>query len=525
MSSSSLSGPDFRTFYQQDKLLKFFSLPSQAIQEALSLERTTVNRAALYTALERYAKKLGASKEVFAQLELLRQPESRAVVTGQQAGLLLGPAYTLSKAVTAINLAKELSTEDRPVVPIFWVASQDHDTEEIDSSYLLDFDETLHYLRLPLPKDTPAARIDLKGAWVNDLLNNLQEANFHEHFLPDVTQLVQEAASQSESFSDWFAGLLYRLLGQHGLIILDPMQPDIAGLFKPLFVQELEEPTVSVTAVNDAAQRLKALGFEPQLGRGEAATNLFIEEQTKEGYRRELLRFDDRGFFTERQTYSKDDLLDRLENDPRILTPAAGLRPISQDFILPTAITVVGPGELRYFAQLRGVYEHHGVAMPLIWDRATATVLEPPVARIMDKFNLSLTDISRFDEAKAAELLELHGYAQAFNEALQVLNEQFQTLLEEIRGIDPTLEGTVQKGEAYFRRTLEILKSKSGNALADRDDTYTNQFDRLEKHLLPNGTPQERLISPFSFFLKFGIEPVIAAFLALPTKGDHAIRI
>lgn len=513
---------DFKTSYQEGKLSDFFALTPEDCQSALEIDRK-VQRAALYDALHRYAQQLGAPEEVFVQLERLKHPESRVVVTGQQAGLLLGPSYTLSKAITALKLAQELSTDAKPVLAVFWVASQDHDTDEIDASYLLDFKEVLHYLKVDLPQATPAARIPFDSKWLETLFQEIESADFKAPFKAEVRALMQASADVSQSFSDWFSAILYRLLGKHGLIILDPMQPDIAELFKPLFMRELEDPTVSVTAVNTAAQQLKSRGFEPQLGRGEAATNLFVEELVGDGFERVLLRFDGEMFFTERCRYAKEALLAKLELDPRSLTPAAGLRPISQDFILPTAITVVGPGELKYFAQLKGVYSYHEVAMPLIWDRATATLLEPPVARIMQKFGLSLTDLGQFKEIKREKLLELHGHAQAFNETLESLNHTLEKLLTEVHAIDPTLAGTVNKGEKHFRQTYDILKAKTGRALANRDDTFTAQFDRLEKHLLPNSIAQERLISPFSFFLKFGIEPVMRALLTLAAKGDHAI--
>lgn len=523
--AASITPPlSFETRYKQGELSEFFALAPSDTQAALNLNRNS-DHSALLDVLSAYAKKLNAPKQVFEQLELLKVPESRAVVTGQQTGLLLGPNYSLSKAVTAINLAKRLSTDEKPVLPIFWIASQDHDTEEIDNAYLLDFNEELHYLTIDLPKDTPAARIALQEAWLERLKIDIGAAKFHEVFTQDVNKLLEDAFAVSESYADWFAAILYRLLGQHGLIIVDPMQPDIAELFKPIFKQELEDPRVSVNAINDAARRLKAIGVEPQLGRGENATNLFLEEQTDQGFKRELLRFDGKTFFTEINHYSKEELFAKLEDDPRCITPAAGFRPVTQDYLLPTAITVGGPGELKYIAQLKGVFEHHNVDMPIIWSRATATLLEPPVLRIMNKFNLKLEDSSGFESLKNEKLLELHGHADAFEGTLETLNESIQNLLTEIIQIDPTLEASVKKGERHLNQTLAILKTKSGKALANRDDTYTKQFDRLEKHLLPNGTPQERKISPFSFFLKFGIDPVINAMLDLPPEGNHSLSI
>jgi len=512
---------DFVSAYREQQLAAFYALAPGDTSSALELPRD-IDRQSLVKALSRYAKKLAAPKAVFESLEKLGESDSRVVVTGQQAGLLLGPSYTLSKAVTAIKLARDLSSDDKPVVPIFWVASQDHDTEEIDHSYILDLDETLHRLELDLPAAKPAGRIRLEPNWLDNLTEELAGLNSVSAHLDDVKTLLSETAALSETYADWFAALLYRLLGPQGLIVINPLEPDVAPLFESVIEREIANPSTSVNAINEAATAIKDAGFSPQLGRGENATNLFLEEDGE----RTLLRFDGAEFYTEKAHYSPDDLLGHFKVDPSLITPAAGLRPITQDAILPTAITVVGPGELRYFAQIKGVYEGHNVAMPLIWPRASATVLEPPVVRIMDKFDLTYEHLAaNFEAEKERVLLRLHGHADAFSETLDSLDSSLEKLIHHIEAIDPTLKGSIEKGEGYLRRTLEIFKTKSARAIAEQDDTYARQFDRLEAHLFPLGTPQERLISPFSFFLKFGIVPVMDAFLSLRTEGHHELQV
>jgi bacillithiol synthase len=510
----------FLDAYNSGQLASFYNLAPDDLASSLTLPRST-NRPELVQALRRYAETLKAPKAVFKSLEKLEHPNSRAVVTGQQAGLLLGPNYTLSKAITAINLAKELSTEEREVVPVFWVASQDHDVAEVNHAYLLDMDEKLTRLELPLPENTPVGRIDLDTNWLESIKAELQTLNVPEHNCQDVFALLERTASRAKTFADWFAAILYELLGEQGLIILNPMEADVAKLFRPILEAELKAPERSSQAINQAGQRLREIGYEPQLGRAEGATNLFLEENGL----RHLLRVEGKHFSTEANRYTLNDLQKRLDEDPASITPAAGLRPITQDFVLPTAVTVLGPGELRYFAQLKGVYEVHGVAMPLTWARATATVLEPPVVRIMEKFNLSSADVQNLSKRKEDILLRLNGHAESFEETLRMLESSLEKLLTDVNAVDPTLQGAVKRSEVYFRKTLSVLKTKSAKAVASRDDIYTQQFRRLEQHLLPDGEPQERFISPFSFFLKFGIKPVVNAFLTLPTKGNHELRI
>jgi bacillithiol biosynthesis cysteine-adding enzyme BshC len=516
---------DFTSRYLRGELQPFFQLPPGAVDAALELPRP-VDRTRLSRALRLHAERLGAPRQVFASLERLEHPGSRAVVTGQQTALLLGPLFTLSKAVTAINLARELSSEDKPVVPIFWLASQDADTAEIDHAYVLGLDETLHRLTVPLPNGVPAGRIPLDPAWVSEILTVLRQVKATKACRDDTLQLLERAASRARTFSDWFAALLYALLGESGLLVIDPLEPEVAPLFAEVLQHELAEPLASSRAVNAAAEALTRMGETPQLGRGEGATNLFIEEADRSSTARRLLRFDERGFHTDSRRYTREELEAMLDASPSRITPAAGLRPVTQDAALPTAVTVVGPGELRYFAQLRGIYEHHGVPMPLIWPRMSVTILEPPVVRIMRKFDLSLAALQRdFETVRQEVLLKLHGHAAGFDTALQALEQSMQALTQHVQGIDPTLERTVTRAETRIVRTVETLKFKSGRALRTHDDIYNHQFDRLKAHLLPAATLQERLISPVSFFLKFGPQTIVRLLLELPPQGDHELRL
>ena len=510
---------DFLARYQRGDLSDFYALPPGNLDAALSRPRPQ-DRARLADALRIYATRLGAPKPVFEMLERLEHTQSRVVVTGQQTGLLLGPTYTLSKAVTVISLAKKLSTEDKPVVPVFWLASQDHDAAEIDHAYLLDLSESLVKLSVELPGEVSAGRIPFEAAWLEALAEGLGALEAKEAYREEVLALLEESAAHAETYADLFGALLYRLLGEQGLVLIDPLEPSTASLFAPVLEAELRDPLLSSRAVNEAAERLRGLGITPQLGRGEDATNLFLEEAGK----RTLLRFDGSAFYTQSARYSREGLESILETDPSRLTPAAGLRPVTQDAVLPTAVTVVGPGELRYFAQLGGVYEAHGVPTPLIWPRLTVTVLEPPVARIMEKFGLTPKDLDDFGAVRRRILLELHGHKEAFDEAAETLEQSVETLLKHVREIDPTLQRTVTRGEASLEATVTRLRRKSGDALAKQDDIYAKQLARVERHLLPNGVPQERILSPFSFFLKFGVKSVIDAFLALPPEGEHTVR-
>ncbi len=518
--------PDLLSAYLAGDLAEFFQLRHDDVQGALELARD-VDRGALTAAIRPHARRLGASSKALDNLERLAHPRAMAVVTGQQAGLLLGPTYTLSKALAAVRLAERLDSEDRPVVPVFWVASQDHDVAEVDHAYLLDASESLRRVDVDLPDGVAVGRIPLRAPMLEAVAAALAQHTPRGRCEAEVMAVLEAAASVSESFADWFSAQLYGLLADTGIVVVDPLVPEVAALSARVLEREVLEPLAGPERVNAAGRSLKRLGFAPQLGRAEGATNLFVEVGGGAGLpRRQLLRADGGSFVAGGERFTRRDLLEVLASDPTAVTPAAGLRPVVQDAILPTVATVVGPGELAYFAQLRGVYELHGVPMSLAWPRASVTVLEPAAARLLAAYGLTAARF-RADPEGALEsvLLARHGAAGEFNRATNELEEAFETLLAHVEAIDPTLRGTVRRGRRNLAATVSRLRGKSAAALARRDGETRGQFERLHAHLLPLGQPSERVLSPYSHVLKFGLAPLQDRLALVGEAGDHELRL
>ncbi|HET8986685.1 MAG TPA: bacillithiol biosynthesis cysteine-adding enzyme BshC, partial [Trueperaceae bacterium] len=441
-------------------------------------------------------------------------------------GLLLGPVFTHSKAYAAINLARRHDAPERPVVPVFWLASQDHDGAEIDHAYLLDASESLKRVSVALPEGVPAGRIPMAPEYLDAALAAIAAMTPEARCREMVTRLLQRTAEQSGSFADWFAAQMYALLGETGLVLVDPLQPDVAPLFGRVLRREIDEPTVTPAAINDSGRALRDLGHEPQLGRGADATNMFVELRDGDLPKRVLLRFDGRTFTAEGRRFTRAELLQMLDDDPTVITPAAGLRPVTQDELLPTAVFVLGPGELKYVAQLGGVYRFHDVAMPLAWPRAQVSVVEPAAARLLDGFSLSAAEFKQRGAAVLEEmLLDQHGHAGRFNKAAGEVESLFEELLTEVSGIDPTLKGTVTRGHRHLAITIDKLRAKSAAALARRDSELKRQVERLAAHVLPLGQDAERLLSPYSHILKFGARPLLDRFAAMEPSGRQELRL
>lgn len=515
----------FLARYQAGDFDDLYGLPAGAVEAGLARPAHTPHEA-LADALDRQAVERGDRPAQRAAIARLRSAEARVIVTGQQAGLLLGPTFSIAKALTAIGLARRHDREERPVVPVFWVASQDHDAAEIDHAHLLDRSERLARVSLPLPRVLPAGRTSLRPAWRDALRDQLCGLDVPDRHRDAALELLLGAWDGAEDVGDLFARILSALLGDDGLVVLDPMRPELARLFRPVLERELKNPRAGPEAIRLAGEALKSRGERPQLGRGENATNLFLQEPDG---RRSALRTSGGSFHVDdrsERVLSREEIEAWLDRDPAVLTPAAGLRPIVQDAVLPTAAVVVGPGELRYFAQLAEVYRQHGVAMPLVWPRATVTILEPPVVRILAGLGLTADEFVRDpDGTRRAALLRRHGHADRFESAVRRVEEETRAMLQEVDGIDPTLAGPVLRGRRVLEGTVSRLRNKSADALARRNRIDERQFERLHAHLLPGGEPQERVVSVFSFFLKFGVDTVMQRLRTVRPEGNQYVRI
>lgn len=510
--------------YRKGQLAEFIRLPlAGGLAQASREVRPDIDRQALVEAIRAYHRDLGTlDKTVEAQLERLGHPQSRVVVTGQQAGLLTGPGYSIHKAADAVLLARELSEEDRPVLPVFWVASQDHDADEVASTTLLDQAEKLHHMTVDIPHGLPVGRVPWCAGCTAEVERLLRKFDAPAEHKAVVLARVQAAMKGGGSFADVFARLVHGLLAPAGLIVLDPLHPALARLMAPTLAHELENPLASSSRIEDAANRLARAGFNPQLRRPPGATNLFLEE---DGHFRRLLRFDGQTFSTETQTYTREALLDILAADPSRLTPAAGLRPIVQDTLLPTLAFVVGPGEIAYAAQLKEVYPLHGLQQPLLWPRLSVTWLEPNVARLLGRLNATAAEVQRDPAGVLGRALAQERHSGAVSIArLAEVNDQLRQITEEIAGLDVTLVRAAERTQQRTTARVQHLQTLAAHALARAEDTKTGQLGRLKKHLLPNGIPQEREMNFLTYLLKHGDTP-LKMLLELPAgfMGDLEI--
>ncbi|WP_347241700.1 bacillithiol biosynthesis cysteine-adding enzyme BshC [Thermus sp.] len=454
-------------------LARLLNLPQG--EEALRSRLGRKGHPRLGEALGAYLERLQAPEEAFRALKRL---EAGAVVTGQQAGLLGGPALTFYKAHTALGLAERVGAAG-----VFWVASQDHDVEEVRHLHLL-VDGEVRTLSLPFPP-LPAGRLSLEP-------HRKAIADFLGPWAKD-PRLVY--ALEAGTLSEFFARVLLAFFGERGLLPFDPMAEELAPLFQEALERELEDPLGSAEAINREAERVRGLGGKAPLRRKPGAANLFLETD-----QRRLLFYEGGAFTDGVRRYTQRELREIARADPSRLTPAAGLRPVFQDLVLPTAGFVVGPNEFRYVAELSGVYALYGLTMPALFLRVQGVVLEPPILRILKRYRLDPWAFVERGEGAFLEALreDLEGFRQV-EEGLARLLEEAQALAERARALEPTLERPFRRFRARLQGEGERLLRKVLRARLSRDAVFFHHLERLRRHLLPLGLPQERVF-PYAMY-------------------------
>jgi len=453
-----------------------------------------------------------------SHIDALRDPESIAIVTGQQVGLFTGPLYTIYKTITTLQLAEEWAEQTgRTVVPVFWVEGEDHDFEEIATAHVLHRNKVVPLSYDPDVTDNPGAvgRLALTDA-IDDVLDRLDEALPPSDFKPGVMERVRAAYQPGTQIEDAFTRLLCSLFEDDGLVFINPDDARLKALSRPLFRHELKDPETPAARIDATSQALRDRGYHAQVTA--RPTNLFWLGDDA----RWPIDLDGDGTFHLRntdRTFSRAELLDRLDNEPERFSPNVVLRPLMQDHLLPTAAYVAGPGEVSYFAQYGDVYDWAGLNMPLIHPRASVSLVEGKVQKVLDKYDLSIADFSDTLEALfqdvVVETMEVDVDA-VFSEAMPQLHQTINALKPEVEAVDRTLGSSAEATRAAIVDEMEALKQKVVRAEKRQQDEVRAQLEKAHVNVRPNGNLQERTVNALYYLNKYSP--------ALLNELRHALR-
>jgi len=301
--------------------------------------------------------------------------------------------------------------------------------------------------------------------------------------------------------------MMAQLLGKYGLVLLEPSGPDIKSLMSPIFEREIKAPLESMEMVNSAGEKLKSKGYESQIEKSWDSTCLFIEEN---GVRRKLF-FRDGEFRMDGSDAALDSekLLSVLQTEPWRFSPNVALRPVTQDYILPTVAYVAGPGEISYFAQLGRLYASLDVNMPIIYPRASLTIVESKVQRIIEKNGLEMRDLSGNYEdlfSRLSKRMASGKLGDTLESSRWEIKNVFERLASDLTKFDPGLKNTVESTRKKVDHQINILKERAYKAQRSRDDILRNQIKRACMNIYPDGKPQERVFNVVQYLVLYGLQ-------------------
>jgi bacillithiol synthase len=467
-------------------------------------QRHPRQRDAVANVIAAQQRRRNAAPSAVAALAQLRDPQSVAIVTGQQAGLFGGPLYTLLKAITAVRLAARVRETYRvPAVAVFWADGEDHDWEEVRSCTVLDGETGSRSVELPAAPDStrPVGRVTLDStieAALTDLKAALPATEFTPRLLDDLARIYRPGVSMTAAFATWIEALL----GPHGLVVYESSDLATKPLVAELYAREIEMRGASVRRAIDAGAALQSAGYHAQVTPAEGSLALFRMLDGREPIR---VEGDTAVIGDERQPLAE--LASRARTAPHEFSSNVLLRPLVQDTLFPTAAYVGGPGETAYFAQMKEIYAAHGVPMPLVAPRPTMTLLDANALKFLTRHDVPLESLRAQDESVLNDLLAAAlppAVEASLESAMKALDERLAVVTAAVTNVDPTLEGAARSTLTRMQDDLKKLQAKVIQAAKRKDETLRRQFKHAQTQAFPGGVPQERIIGFVSFLNKYG---------------------
>lgn len=488
------------------------------------------DRAGLVEVLLAFNRKAGNAEEALNRIALLRDPRSLVVVGGQQAGLFTGELLVVYKAVTILHAAKAAEAElGRPVIPVFWIAGEDHDWDEVNHITLLNLQQELTRITLKRTDGdelrTAVSRIPVKD-W-ETVIAQLDATLLDTEFKADIMARLKQFADQSVTLTDFFARMMAWLFGPQGLVLLDSDDPALRKLEGPMFQRLVTERDTLTSAYLQAKAKVEQLGYATQAEVNEQGINLFVYPANGE---RTLLYRSGHGEFTDRKgnwRFREEELLERAARQPETLSNNVLTRPLMQEYLLPVLHTVLGPGELSYWGLLKPAFAALGMQMPILLPRKSYTLIEGTVAKHMRKYQLSFDDVlHRFTQAKENWLREQDhlGLEELFSETKEKFRELYEPVVQSVSTVNPGMAKLANVNMMKILEQMEFLEARSTDAYRAQFDAAIRQWDRIALSLAPQGKLQERTYSVLAYLSKYG-DHWLQELLAAPTAdwGSHQL--
>jgi uncharacterized protein YllA (UPF0747 family) len=488
------SSPTHLRYLEEDPELEPFlgQRPRNAadlLRRAPAGARRLVPPEALSKALLSYSQQHNAPQEVLDNARLVAEGNVQMVVTGQQPGLFGGPMYTVHKAATAVRLAQELNAANSgpPVVPIFWNHTDDHDLDEVNRASFVNNNLEVQRIRLDLLRGGQPIRDIGVGHKLEEAIASISDLLPDNEFRSWAIETF-EPQTPNDHFGDGLTSLLYRLFGKFGLLVIEPR--DLPPEAFEVLPRWWEQGTSIQDNIKSTIEVLLDLGLDLSM---DPSSTLMFEVH---GSRRSPMA-------------EGDQVLSPLD-----LSPGAILRPLWQDACLPTIASVVGPGELAYLSVAGPLYRQLGVPSPVLVPRASMTLVEPSLAKLLKRFGWDISDLDVGPDQLANRMIEGgNGSDKHDLEALMAkVDQELGNLIGAVQTTDPQMARSADSTKKRVRDDLAKLLSKLRNSQKNREGTGTRQIRRVTSNLRPRGRPQERILTILPFMAAHG-----------PALGDHLV--
>ncbi len=505
--------------YHYDRVKQFYNgapHDPQSFQTlATEVGKIAFDRAGICEILERQNRAFDCAEPTLANIGRLRKSETFAVVTGQQVGLLSGPAFTLYKALTTVRLAQSLTERGIPSVPVFWLATEDHDLEEVAQTATLDDEYNLLTLRdsgiSPSPR-SPVGKVrhtDQIIAALDRLEAALPVGESRSTLLNDLRECYVPGATWGESFGRF----LTRLFGRWGVILLDPLDEAVHRLSARVYRHAIENAADLRAGLLNRAQAMVKHGYHAQVHVAEDSTLVFL---ARDGQRLPLDLRDGKFLIDGKDAITLSDLQSEIAAQPLNFSGNALLRPLVQDTLLPTIAYVAGPSELAYHGQMGPLYQSFKRPQPVIFTRAAFTLIDSRTQRRMEKYKVEVTDVWQGEDVlgqKVAAAGFAQGWSENFDQSERELDALLARLQADIEKLDPTLLDTLQHTREKVKYQIERLRGKVTRSALGRSDLLSRHVQSLSRFLMPQKDLQERRVSGVYFLGRAGY-PLLEHLLA-----------
>lgn len=466
------------------------------------------DRDQLAAALEAYYSKFGNSAAVLQNIERLRDDRALVVIGGQQAGLFTGPLYVIHKAITILQTAKQMAeTLNRPVIPIFWIAGEDHDFDEVNHTYVLSPQSSVEKIKMDHPTGlrSSVSQIPVGQEQWTSVLEQLDRVLMNTEFKPRIMDKLRQITQNADTLVEHFSGILDWLFGEFGLVQVSSDDPGLRRLESPMLARIIKENRALYRAFSDGSEQVAALGFHLQAEMAPDQANLFLIHEKE----RTALFAADGGFADRKGAlfFTTEALLDMATSKPEYMSNNVLTRPLMQDYVFPVLSTILGPGEIAYWGQTREAFHLLDMSMPIILPRLEFTLLEGTLQKHLQKFQFTFEDVvCRFEQKKEQWLndqdtlrLEEH-----FAEVKEHFNALYQPVIDTIATINPGLK---QLGETNTQKIMEqihFLETRSIEAFRSKFESSVRQLERIQLSVLPMDKPQERVYNVLGYLNKYG---------------------